>query len=85
MSDDPAKNTSEREAKIRSRAYDLWEAAGCPEGREQEFWKQAEAPFAAIAAGMRRPVAPAEEADDAALVTLPPDADRDLHRSRLPF
>jgi hypothetical protein len=43
MSDDPAKNTSEREAKIRSRAYDLWEAAGCPEGREQEFWKQAEA------------------------------------------
>ena len=43
MSDDPAKNTPEREARIRSRAYDLWEAAGCPEGREQEFWKQAEA------------------------------------------
>ena len=27
---------------IRQRAYELWEAAGCPEGREQEFWHEAE-------------------------------------------
>lgn len=28
--------------KIRNRAYQLWEAAGQPEGREQDFWYQAE-------------------------------------------
>ena len=27
---------------IRERAHQLWEAAGSPEGREQEFWYQAE-------------------------------------------
>jgi Protein of unknown function (DUF2934) len=27
---------------IRQRAYALWEAAGRPEGREQEFWHEAE-------------------------------------------
>ncbi len=27
---------------IRQRAYELWEAAGCPEDREQEFWHEAE-------------------------------------------
>lgn len=27
---------------IRQRAHELWEAAGRPEGREQEFWYQAE-------------------------------------------
>jgi hypothetical protein len=43
MSDDPSKNTPERDNRIRNRAYDLWEAAGRPEGREQEFWKLAEA------------------------------------------
>lgn len=28
--------------RIRERAHQLWEAAGSPEGREQEFWYQAE-------------------------------------------
>jgi len=28
--------------KIRDRAYQLWEKAGQPEGREQDFWYQAE-------------------------------------------
>jgi hypothetical protein len=42
MSDDPQKNTPEREDRIRERAY-LWEADGRPEGREQEYWEQAEA------------------------------------------
>lgn len=28
--------------KIRDRAYQLWDEAGQPEGREQDFWYQAE-------------------------------------------
>ncbi len=28
--------------KIRDRAYQLWDKAGQPEGREQEFWFEAE-------------------------------------------
>jgi Protein of unknown function (DUF2934) len=27
---------------IRARAHELWELAGRPEGREQEFWYEAE-------------------------------------------
>lgn len=30
------------EQQIRERAHQLWEAAGSPEGREQEFWYRAE-------------------------------------------
>ncbi len=30
------------EQQIRERAHQLWEAAGSPEGREHEFWYQAE-------------------------------------------
>lgn len=33
---------SEREKRVLERAYHLWEEAGCPEGRDQEFWRQAE-------------------------------------------
>jgi Protein of unknown function (DUF2934) len=33
---------SPTEEQIRERAYQLWEAAGKPEDREQEFWYQAE-------------------------------------------
>jgi Protein of unknown function (DUF2934) len=29
------------EQKCRERAYELWEAAGAPEGREAEFWYKA--------------------------------------------
>lgn len=28
--------------KIRHRAYTLWEADGCPEGREMDYWLKAE-------------------------------------------
>jgi len=34
--------TEDREAKIRRRAHELWEEQGRPEGRETEFWLQAE-------------------------------------------
>jgi hypothetical protein len=30
------------ETKIRDRAYQLWDQAGQPEGREAEFWYEAE-------------------------------------------
>lgn len=30
------------EGKIRNRAYLLWERAGWPQGRDQEFWRRAE-------------------------------------------
>jgi hypothetical protein len=33
-------NTTEEQ--IRSRAHQLWEIAGRPEGREDEFWHEAE-------------------------------------------
>jgi len=31
------------EETIRRRAYDLWERAGCPQGRSDEFWHAARA------------------------------------------
>ena len=33
---------TDREKRIRERAHQLWEEAGCPEGRDQEFWERAE-------------------------------------------
>jgi hypothetical protein len=30
------------QAKIRDRAYELWQQNGRPQGREDEFWAQAE-------------------------------------------
>jgi hypothetical protein len=30
------------EQQIRARAHELWEQAGKPDGREDEFWQQAE-------------------------------------------
>ncbi|MBW7850606.1 MAG: DUF2934 domain-containing protein [Rhodospirillales bacterium] len=35
--------TNEREARIRERAYQLWEADGRPAGRAVEHWVRAEA------------------------------------------
>jgi DUF2934 family protein len=36
---------SDLEHAIRRRAYELWEEAGCPEGRSDEFWHTARAEF----------------------------------------
>jgi len=52
------------EYKIRDRAYQLWEEAGQPEDREQEFWFQAE-----------RELAEEDEIDvsrEASVINLPP-------------
>lgn len=32
----------QREQKIRAKAYELWEAAGRPEGQEKDHWVEAE-------------------------------------------
>ena len=34
--------SGEREERIRARAYEIWQRAGCPEGREREHWDEAE-------------------------------------------
>jgi len=34
------------EARIRDRAYALWESAGRPDGHDKEFWAAAEREFA---------------------------------------
>ncbi|MCQ8240798.1 DUF2934 domain-containing protein [Rhizosaccharibacter radicis] len=41
MSENPLSNDPAREEKIRERAYHLWQAAGEPHGRHDEFWEQA--------------------------------------------
>ena len=41
MSDNPLEDTPEREARIRTRAYHLWEADGGPPGRDDEYWERA--------------------------------------------
>lgn len=41
MSDTPRQDDPEREARIRVRAYLLWEDAGRPHGQDEEFWERA--------------------------------------------
>jgi hypothetical protein len=33
---------TEREERIRLRAFEIWRSAGCPEARDHEHWAQAE-------------------------------------------
>ena len=42
MSDKPLETAAEREHRIRERAYQLWEDAGRPPGRAEEYWGRAE-------------------------------------------
>ncbi len=42
MSDKPLQTKAEREHRIRERAYHLWEDAGRPPGRAEEYWERAE-------------------------------------------
>jgi hypothetical protein len=41
MSDNPLEDSPEREARIRERAYLLWEEDGRPDGQAAEFWERA--------------------------------------------
>jgi len=36
-------STTPTDHKIRERAFQLWQEAGCPEGRAEEFWHLAQA------------------------------------------
>jgi Protein of unknown function (DUF2934) len=42
LTTNPLEMTPEREARIRERAYQLWEEDGRPVGRDAEFWERAE-------------------------------------------
>lgn len=54
---------SDRESRVRRRAYDLWEAAGRPEGREMDHWLAAEReePNDNPAASLGTPTVPGEK------------------------
>lgn len=41
--DEGASERHDREDRVRQRAYQLWELAGAPEGRPDDYWHQAEA------------------------------------------
>jgi hypothetical protein len=41
-------STGEHQDRIRQRAYELWEASGCPQGCEVEHWLQAERELSAL-------------------------------------
>lgn len=41
MSDNPLENDPARDARIKERAYHLWEADGSPHGRHDEYWERA--------------------------------------------
>ena len=53
---------NDQEERIRRRAHELWAAHGKPEGRDQDFWLQAESEIkgqdAAAAGGVKVPLAP---------------------------
>ncbi|MBE0545525.1 MAG: DUF2934 domain-containing protein [Verrucomicrobia bacterium] len=59
---------------IARRAYELWEQAGRPDGRDQEFWLRAEAELTATrsAAGAPPIIAPPQAAPPASSGALPP-------------
>ncbi len=43
------------EDQVRQRAYELWEADGCPEGQDQQYWFRAMAEIASAAAASIKP------------------------------
>ncbi len=40
-----------REQQLRDKAYDIWRLEGCPNGRAEQHWAQAEAELAAMPNG----------------------------------
>ncbi|MGY4155578.1 hypothetical protein ACVINW_001420 [Bradyrhizobium sp. USDA 4461] len=49
---------------VRQRAHELWELAGRPEGREQEFWYEAERELKSKTSSSRDPSINADEKSD---------------------
>lgn len=52
------------EQRIREAAYRLWEEAGQPEGREEDFWYQAEAEIREVEAKIDKSLADSFPASD---------------------
>ncbi|HLY47419.1 MAG TPA: DUF2934 domain-containing protein [Stellaceae bacterium] len=44
------------EERIRERAYEIWDHAGRPEGKELDFWLQAEAEITADEKGLEQEI-----------------------------
>jgi hypothetical protein len=55
--DDPSQD------QIRARAYQLWEGAGRPEDRAQEFWLEAERELTGATGGTAKPNDPDETSE----------------------
>ncbi len=45
------------EQRVRERAYEIWQNAGCPEGKSVEYWLQAEGEIAAEEQGLEQEIA----------------------------
>lgn len=45
------------EQRVRERAYEIWQKAGCPEGKAVEHWLQAEAEITAEEQGLEQEIA----------------------------
>lgn len=43
------------EDQVRRRAYEMWEADGCPQGQDQQYWFKALSELAAAAAATIKP------------------------------
>ena len=44
------------EQRVRERAYDIWQKAGCPDGKSVEHWLRAEAEIAAEEQGLEQEI-----------------------------
>ena len=58
MPDEPSTRKAvdpERAQRLRTRAYELWEEAGRPDGDTERFWFMAEQELAAAGEGVRAP------------------------------
>lgn len=64
---------NDREERLQQRAYEIWEAEGCPEGRDIDHWIQAERELAVPLDGNNITMAHrANGPTDASLTVTPP-------------
>lgn len=67
--DNPLDPSPEHLQRVRERAYHLWEADGCPEGRDAEYWERAREldAFSSSPGAGQRPIEEPEVVDEAEL------------------
>lgn len=66
MPEDSTEPAPDNENLIRERAYHLWEADGCPEGRAHEYWVRAKESMSSEGSATSRAAAEVAQADVAA-------------------